>query len=108
MAAPEPEGGLSDTNVADVDAEADPLSGLEPLCHIDEPARIQAGGVLDKDDGATRALAKTGIQLTHRGKQPVCLRRHLTVVMDDQAGDTACETVGELRHHGAAPLVQHI
>jgi hypothetical protein len=28
--------------------------------------------------------------------------------VDDQAGDPACEAVGEFSHHRAAPLVQHI
>src|SRR5215471_11281318 len=28
--------------------------------------------------------------------------------MNDQAGDAACEAVGELPHYGAIPLVQHV
>src|SRR6476619_85882 len=44
MAALEPGGGLPQADVADVDATADPLGGLEPLHHIDEPAAVQSGG----------------------------------------------------------------
>ena len=63
MAAPEGGGHLSQANVADVDAATDPFSGLELLRHLDEPAAIQAGGVLEKNKGTVRPLAKPGIQL---------------------------------------------
>src|SRR5260370_23843849 len=66
MAACEPGGRLSYANVADVDAATDSLGGLESLRHIDEPAWIQAGGVLEKDDGPIRALAKACVQFAHR------------------------------------------
>ena len=108
MAAPEPGGRLPQADVADVDAAADPLGGLEPLGHLDEPAAIQSGGVLEEDEGTVRALAKVGIQLAHRGQQAVGLCPHLTFVMDDQAGDAACEAVGEFPHHGAVSPVQHV
>src|ERR1700719_428112 len=108
MAACEPGGRLSYANVADVDAATDSLGGLEPLRHIDEPAWIHARGVLEKDDGPIRPLAKACVQLAHRGDQAVCLCPHLIVVVDDQAGDAACEAAGEFSHHRAAPLVQHV
>src|SRR5260370_35932391 len=98
MAACEPGGRLSYANVADVDAATDSLGVLEPLRHIDEPAWIQAGGVLEKDDGPIRALAKARVQLAHRGDQAVGLCLHLMVVVDDQARDPACEAAG-----GATP-----
>src|ERR1700730_15424224 len=104
MAACEPGGRLSYADVADVDAATDSLGALEPLRHIDEPAWIQAGGVLEKDDGPIRALAKACVQFAHRGDQAVCLCPHLIVGVDDQAGDPACEAVGEMCHHRAAPL----
>ena len=94
--------------MADVDAAADPLGGLEPLRHLDEPAAVQPGGVLEEDEGTARPLAEVGIQLAHRGQQAVRLARHLTFVVDHQAGDAAGEAVGELPHHGAVPPVQHV
>ena len=94
--------------MADVDAAADPLSGLEPLRHLDEPAAVQSGGVLEKDEGTARALAQVGIQLAHRGQQAVRLGPHLAFVVDHQAGDAAREAVGEFPHHGAVPPVQHV
>src|SRR5262249_11086855 len=66
------------------------------------------GGVLEKNEGTARQLAKPGIQLAHRGKQSVCLYPHLTFVMDDQAGDAACEAVGEFPHRGTVPSVQYV
>src|SRR5580704_1227826 len=69
MAVPEPGGRLSQADVADVDAAADSLGVLEPLGHLDEPAAIQSGGVLEEDHGPIRALAKAGIQFAHSGKQ---------------------------------------
>ena len=56
MAAPEPGRRLPDADMADVDAAADAFSVVEPLRHFDEPPRLQARGVLEKDKGATRPL----------------------------------------------------
>jgi len=108
MAACEPGRRLSYADVADVDAATYSLSFLEPLRHLDEPARLQAYGVLEKDGGTVRPLAKARIELAHHGKQAVCLRRHLTAVMDDYTREPAGESAGEFRDHGAAPLVQDI
>ena len=108
MAAPEPGGRLPDADMADVDAATDTFSIAEPLRHLDEPPRLQARGVLEKDKGATRPLAQTRIELPHHAEQAVCLCLHFPFVMDNEAGDTARETVGEFPDHGAATLVQHI
>ena len=108
MAVPEPGGRLSQADVADVDAAADPLGVLEPLGHLDEPAAIQPGGVLQENQGPVRALAQAGIQLAHSGQQALGLCSHLTFVMDDQAGDPAREAVSEFAHHGAVSPVQHV
>ena len=108
MAVAERGGHLSQADVADVDAAADPLSVLEPLRHLDEPSAIQPGGVLEEYEGTVRPLAKARIQLTQPGQQAVRLRPHLTLVVDDQAGDTAREAVGEFAHQGAVPPVQHV
>jgi transposase len=108
MAVSEPGGRLSQADVADGDAATDSLSGLKALRHLDEPAAIQSGGVLEKDEGTIRPLAKAGIQLAHSGEQAIRLCRHLKLVMHDQSGDAACEAVGEFPHHGAVPPVQHV
>ena len=108
MAAPEPGRGLPDAEVADIDAAADSFSVAEPLRHLDEPPGLKARGVLEKDEGAARPLAQTRIELAHRREQAVCLLPHLIFVMDDQAGDAAGESVGELPDDGAAGLGQHI
>jgi hypothetical protein len=108
MAVSEPGGRLSQADVADVDAATDSLSGLKALRHLDEPAAIQSSGVLEKHEGAIGPLAEASIQLAQSGEQAVRLCRHLTLVMDDQPGDAACEAVGEFPHHGAVPLLQHV
>ena len=108
MAVSEPGGRLSQADVANVDAVTNPLSVLEPLRHLDEPAAIQSGGVLEKNEGTARLLAKPGIQLAHPGKEAVRLRPHLTLVKNDQAADAACEAVGEFPYHGTVPPVQHV
>ncbi len=108
MAVPEPGGRLPQADVADVDAAADPLGVLQPLGHLDEPAAIQPGGVLQENQGPVRALAKAGIQFTHSGQQALGLCSHLTFVMDDQASHPARETVSEFAHHGAVSPVQHV
>jgi hypothetical protein len=108
MAVSEPGGRLSQADVADVDAATDSLGGLKTLGHLDEPAAIQPGGVLQKDEGAIGPLTKASIQLAQSGEQAVGLCRHLTLVMDDQPGDAACEAVGEFPHHGMVPPVQHV
>ena len=108
MAVPEPGRRLPEADVADVDAAADPLGVLEPLGHLDEPAAIQPGGVLQEHQGPVRALAQAGIQFAHSGQQALGLCSHLTFVMDDQAGDPACEAVSEFAHHGAVSPVQHV
>ena len=61
MAVCEPGGHLSQANVPDVDAATDSLGILQPLRNLDEPAAIQSGGVLEKEDGAVPPLAKAGI-----------------------------------------------
>src|SRR5690348_4777121 len=93
MAVSESGGRLSQADVANVDAATNSLSVLEPLRHLDEPAAIQTSGVLKENKGTARPLAKPGIQLAHPGKQAFCLRPHLAFVVDDQAGDAACEAV---------------
>ena len=108
MAARELRRRLPDADMADVDAATDAFSVVEPLRHLDEPPRLQARSVLEKDKGAARPLAQTRIELPHHSKQAVCLCLHLTFVMDDEAGDTACEVVGEFPDHGAATFVQHV
>ena len=108
MAAPERGRRLPDAEVADIDAATDSFSVAEPLRHLDEPPGLKARGVLEKDEGATRPLAQTRIELAHHPKQAVCLFPHLIFVMHDEAGDAARESVGELPDYGAARLVQHI
>jgi hypothetical protein len=49
-----------------------------------------------------------GIQFAHSGKQALGLCSHLTFVMDDQAGDPACEAVSEFPDRGATSLVEHV
>ena len=90
------------------DAAAHPLGVAEPFCRLDEPARIEAGGVLEKHNRAIRPLQQAPIQLAHHGDQAVGLRRHVPVVMDHQAADPAREAVREFRHRRAASLVQHV
>ena len=100
--------GLPDTDVADVDAAADSFRVAEPFRHLGEPSRLEADGVLEKHQRAVRLLAKTGVELAHHRQQAVCLFPHLMFVVDDEAGDAARETAGELPDHGAASIVQHI
>src|SRR5258707_645903 len=57
MAACEPGGRLPYAEVADVDAAADPFGVLELLRQRDEPARLQAGGVLEEEERTCRPLA---------------------------------------------------
>jgi hypothetical protein len=108
MAAAERGGHLPQAHVADIDAAADPLSVLEPLRHLDEPSAIQPGRVLEEDEGTVRPLAKARVQVAQAGQQAIRMRLHLALVVDDQAGDTACEAVGEFAHQGAVPPVQHV
>ena len=108
MASSEPGGHLSQADVPDVDAAADSFGVSELLRHLDEPAAIQAGGVLEKYQGTVRPLAEAGIQLTQPGEQTVRLCPHLTLVMDDEAGDAAREAVGECLYQRAVPPVQHV
>ncbi len=108
MAAPEPGRRLPDAEVADVNAATDSLSIAEPLRHLDEPPGLKARGVLEENEGATRPLAEPRIKLAQPAEQAVCLFPHLMFVMDDETGDAASKSVGELRDHGAARLVQHI
>jgi len=68
MAVSEPGGRLSQADVADVEAATDSLSGLKALRPLAEPAAIQSSGVLEKDEGAIRPLAKESIQLAPGGK----------------------------------------
>jgi hypothetical protein len=94
--------------MADVKAATDTLSVLKPLRHLGEPGWLQAGSVLKKDDRTVRPRAKAHIKLAHDGKQTVCLRPHLTAVMDDNTPEPAREPVGEFPDHGPVTLVQHI
>gem|GEM_PF-1379194 len=61
MVVSEPGGRLSQANVTDVDAATDSLGFFQPLRNLDEPAAIQSGGVLEKEEGAVPPLAKAGI-----------------------------------------------
>jgi len=108
MAAGEAGRCLPYADVADVEAAADSLGVLEPLRHLDKPGWLQASSVLEIDEGSVRPLAKALIELTHPSEQRVCLPRHVTLVMDDQAGHAAREAVSELRNQSAARPVQHI
>jgi hypothetical protein len=108
MAEPEPGGGLFDADVADIDAEANPLRVLKLLRHLHEPTQIQAGGVLEEDEGAIGPLAKAGIQLAHPFEHAVGVCLHLALVMDDHPSDTACEAVSELPDRGPASLVENV
>ena len=108
MAEPEPGGGLFDADVADIDAEANPLRVLKLLRHLHEPAQIQAGGVLEEDEGAIGPLAKAGIQLAHPFEHAVGVCLHLALVMDDHSSDTACEAVSEFPDRGPASLVENV
>jgi hypothetical protein len=108
MAACEPGGRLPPAEVPDVDAAADPLGVLELLRQLDEPARVQAGGVLEEDERAVWQLAQARVELAQHGQQAVGLVPHLPVVVDDQAADAAREAAGELPDRGAALLVQQV
>lgn len=99
---------LSDADMADVKAATDTLSVLKPLRHLGEPGWLQAGSVLKKDDRAVRQRPKAPIKLAHDGKQTVCLRPHLTAVMDNHTAEPACEPPGEFPDNGPAALMQHI
>ena len=108
MAAGEPGGRLPLAEVPDVDAAADPFGVLELFRQLDEPARLQAGGVLEEDERAVLQLAQARVQLAQHGQQAVGLVPHLAVVVDDQAADAAREAAGELHDRGAALLVQQV
>jgi hypothetical protein len=108
MAAREPGRRLPYTDVTHVDAATDALRVAEPLRHLHEPSRFQAGRVLEKDERAARPLTQTRIEPTHHAKQLACLLPHCMFVVDDEASDAAREAAGELPHHVAAALVQHI
>ena len=94
--------------MADVDAATHSLSVLEPFRYLDKPGQLQAGGVLEKDDGTVWPLAQARVELAQHGKQAACLCSHLTFVVHDQAGHAACESAGESRDHVTARLVQEI
>ena len=108
MSAAKPDGRLPYADVADVDTEAHSVSVLQPLRHLDEPARLQARRVLKEDGGAIRPLAKMRIELPQRGKHAVRLAPHVSVVVDDQTRDPSSEAVGEFPDRGAALLVEEI
>ena len=91
--------------MADVDAATDSFSVAEPLRHLDEPPRLQARGVLEKDEGPSGRSRRRASSSRITLEQAVCLLPHLMFVMDDEAGDAARETVGELPDHGAAGLL---
>jgi len=108
MAVPESGGHLSQADVSDVDADAYSFRVPELFRHLDEPSAIQSGGVLQEKQGTSWLLAEAGIQLTHPGEQTVGLCPHLTLVVNDEAGDTAREAVGEFLHQRAVPPMQHV
>jgi len=56
MAAREPGRRLPYTDVADIDTATDALRVAEPLRHLYEPPRFQAGRVLEKDERTARPL----------------------------------------------------
>jgi hypothetical protein len=108
MAKPKPGGGLFDADVADVDAETNPLRVLKLLRDLRKPAQIQSSGVLEEDDGAIGPLAKAGIQLAHPREHAVGVCLHIALVMDDHPSESACEAVSEFHDRGPAPLVEHV
>jgi hypothetical protein len=108
MAVCEPGGHLSQADMPDIDAAADPLGVPEPFGHLDEPSAIQPGRVLEENQGTIRPLAKVGVQLTQPGQQTVRLGPHLALVVDDEPGDAAREAVGEFLDQRAVPAVQHV
>jgi hypothetical protein len=108
MAVSEPGGHLSQADVSDVDAAAYSFGVPELFRHLDEPSAIQAGGVLEENQGTSWPLAEAGIQLTHPGEQTVRLCPHLTLVVNDEAGDAAREAVGEFLYQRAVPPMQHV
>jgi len=94
--------------MSDIDAAADSFGVPESLRYLDEPPAIQSGGVLEENQGTVRPLAEASVQLTHPGEQTVRLCPHLTLVVDNEAGDTAREAVGEFPYQRAVPPVQHV
>jgi hypothetical protein len=94
--------------MSDIDAAADSFGVPESLRYLDEPSAIQSGGVLEENHGSVRPLAEVSVQLTQPREQTVRLCPHLTLVMDDEAGDTAREAVGECPDQRAVPPVQHV
>jgi hypothetical protein len=108
MAVSEPRGHLSQADVSDVDAAAYSFGVPELFRHLDEPSAIQAGSVLEENQGTSWPLAEAGIQLAHPGEQTVRLCPHLTLVVNDEAGDATREAVGEFLYQCAVPPVQHV
>src|SRR5262249_37227911 len=108
VAAGEPGGRLPVADVADVDADADPLRVLELFGQLDEPGRLQGRGVLEEDVGGVRQLAQARVELAQHGQQAVGLVAHVALVVDDQAADAAREAAGEFPDRGAARLVQQV
>src|ERR1700745_40313 len=103
MAISEPSDPLSQADVSDVDTATDSFGVPEPLGHLDEPPAIQSGGVFQENQGTVRPLAEASVQLTHPGEQTIRLCPHLTLVVDNEAGDTAREAVGEFPYQRAVP-----
>jgi hypothetical protein len=62
MAAREPGRRLPHADVAHIDTATDALRVAEPLRHLHEPLRFQAGRVLEKDQRAARPLTQTRIE----------------------------------------------
>ena len=62
MAAREPGRRLPHTDVAHIDTATDALRVVEPLRHLYEPPRFQAGRVLEKDERTARPLTQTRIE----------------------------------------------
>jgi hypothetical protein len=108
MAVSEPGGHLPQADVSDVDAAAYSFGVPELFRHLDEPSAIQSGGVLEENQRTIWPLAEAGIQLTHPGEQTIRLGTHLTLVVNDEAGDAAREAVGEFLYQRAVPPMQHV
>jgi len=108
MFAREPGYRLPYPDVTHVDAAADPVGVLEPLGHLDEPARLVGGRVFEKHPRRVRPLGQARVEVAQRGEQVAGLRGHVRLVVDDKAGQPPGEACGELLDHTAVAFVQHV
>ena len=108
MLAREPGTGLPDADVAHVDTAADPLNILEPLRHLDEPARFMTRRVLEKQPRRVGPAGQARVKFGERGHQAADLRAHVRLIVDDQARQASGEAGGELLNHGAVAFAQHV